>query len=347
MALMRRLEITSYGPIGESVRVAEAAQPLIAESEVLIRVEAASINPIDTKLVRGFLRRIMTLELPAAFGFDACGTVQAVGRQVADLAVGDRVFVRAPRQKMGSFADFLAVEARFVAQAPRTMSATEAASIPLVALTTVQGLVDRAHARPGQRILIHAGSGGLGSFAVQYARHVLDLQVTTTTSSRNAEWVRALGAQHVIAYDREEHRNSDERYDIVFDTLGGTTTADSFGLLKPGGTVISVAGPPDRWFARQIGAGPLKSLILWAVALPMAWRAWRSGARYFRYLTESDGSQLAEIARAIDDGKVHAVIDSVYPFDRAIEALQHLDGGHARGKVVISMAPLAPDAGAG
>jgi NADPH:quinone reductase-like Zn-dependent oxidoreductase len=340
---MRRLEITGYGPIAESVRAAEAAQPLIAESEVLIRVEAASINPIDTKLVRGFLRRIMTLELPAAFGFDACGTVEAVGRQVTDFAIGDRVFVRAPRQKMGSFADFLAVEARFVAKAPRTMSTTEAASIPLVALTTVQGLVDRAHARPGQHILIHAGSGGLGSFAVQYARHVLGLHVSTTTSSRNVEWVRALGAQHVIAYDREDYRESDERYDIVFDTLGGTTTTDSFGLLKRGGTVISVAGPPDRWFARQIGAGPIKSLILRAVALPMAWRAWRSGTHYYRYLTESDGGQLAAIAEAIDAGKVHAVIDSVFPFARAIDALQHLDAGHAKGKVVITMGAEAED----
>jgi alcohol dehydrogenase len=343
---MRRLEIIGYGPIVESVRVAEVGQPDIAESEILIKVEAASINPIDTKLVLGYLRRIMTLEFPAAFGFDACGTVESIGRQVRNFSVGDRVFVRAPRQKMGSFAEYLAVDARFVAQAPQTMSTTEAASIPLVALTTVQGLVDRARSRPGQRILIHAGSGGLGSFAVQYARHVLDLHVTTTTSSRNVEWVSALGAHHVIAYDREDYRDRDERYDIVFDTLGGATTIDSFGLLKPGGTVISVAGPPDRWFARQIGAGFVKSLILWAVAMPMAWRAWRSGTRYYRYLTESDGDQLAAIAEAIDGGKVHAVIDSVYPFERAVEALQHLDAGHARGKVVIAMGSVAQDVSA-
>jgi alcohol dehydrogenase len=338
--LMRRLEITGYGPIADSVRVAETAQPAIGESEILIRVEAASINPIDTKLVRGYLRRIMTLVLPAAFGFDACGTIESIGRQVRDFAVGDRVYVRAPRQKMGSFADFLAVEARFVAQAPRTMSATEAASIPLVALTTVQGLVDRARASAGQHILIHAGSGGLGSFAVQYARNVLDLQVTTTTSSGNVEWVRALGAHRVIAYDREDYRSSNERYDIVFDTLGGATTTQSFDLLKPGGVVISVAGPPDRWFARQIGAGLLKSLVLLAVALPITWRAWRSGTRYYRYLTESDGKQLSAIAEAIEGGKLHAVIDSVYPFENAIEALQHLDAGHAKGKVVISIEPI-------
>jgi alcohol dehydrogenase len=343
---MRRLEITGYGPIAESVRVAEAAKPVVGDSEVLIKVDAASINPIDTKLVQGYLRRIMTLELPAAFGFDACGTIDSIGRRVTAFAVGDRVFVRAPRQKMGSFAEYLAVDARFVAQVPRTMSATEAASIPLVALTTVQGLVDRAAARPGQRILIHAGSGGLGSFAVQYARHVLDLHVTTTTSSRNVDWVRALGADRVIAYDREDYRQGDERYDIVFDTLGGTTTSESFTLLKPGGAVVSVAGPPDRWFASQIDAGPIKSLILWVAAMPMIWRAWRSGTRYFRYLTESDGGQLARIAKAIDDGKVHAVIDSVYPFDRAIEALQHLNAGHAKGKVVITMGHVTEDDGA-
>lgn len=343
---MRRLEIAGYGAIADVVRIAEVAKPAVGDADVLIRVDAASINPIDTKFIHGDLRRIMAPGLPAAIGFDACGEIESVGRTVDGFAAGDRVYVRAPRQKMGSFAEYLALDARFVAIAPANLSAAEAASIPLVALTTLQGLVDRAHARAGQHVLIHAGSGGLGSFAVQYAKHVLGLRVTTTASSRNSAWVQALGADEVIAYDREDYRSRDTRYDIVFDTLGGGTTADSFGLLRRGGCVLSVAGPPDWRFARQIGAGPLKSALLWLLALPMEWRARRYEARYFRYLTESDGAQLAAIAGVIAEGKVRPVIDTIYAFEDYRAALAHMDGGHARGKLVIAMRPAdAPGPG--
>ena len=336
---MRRLEVFAYGEIGDCVRVAEVPIPIPGDEEVLIRVEAAAINPIDTKFVNGSLRRIMAPTLPAAIGFDACGRIESFGASVSGFAAGDRVYVRAPRQKMGSFAEYLAVAAQFIARAPQNLSATQAASIPLVALTTVQGLVDRARARPGQRILIHAGSGGLGSFAVQYAKHVLGLVVTTTTSSRNSAWVRELGADTVIEYDREDYRKRADRYDIVFDTLGGPTTKESFDLLRRGGSVISVAGPPDWQFARQIGAGILKSAILWGVALPMEWRARRSGTHYHRFLTESDGAQLARIAELLEAGTVRPVIDSVFPFEQSIAALEYLAKGHAKGKVVIEMTP--------
>ena len=334
---MRRLEIIAYGDIARSVHFAEVPEPTLADDEVLIRVEAASINPIDTKFINGHLRRIMAPTLPAAIGFDACGHIEKVGAAVRGLGPGERVYLRAPRQKMGSFAEYLAVAARFVAPAPRNLSAAEAASIPLVALTTVQGLVDRAQAEPGQRILIHAGSGGLGSFAVQYAKHVLGLVVTTTASSRNSDWVARLGADTVIEYDREDYRRRDARYDIVFDTLGGETTRDAFALLRRGGCVVSVAGPPDWQFARQIEAGALKSALLWAIALPMEWRARRHGARYYRFLTESDGARLTEIAEVLDAGKVKPVIDSVFGFDQSIAALEHQAGGHAKGKVIIEM----------
>lgn len=319
------------------MRIAEVPMPRVGDDEVLIRVLAASINPIDTKFIHGDLRRIMAPPLPAALGFDACGEIESVGRKVTGFAAGDRVYVRAPRQKMGSFAEYLAVDARFVAIAPSNLSAAEAASLPLVALTTLQGLVDRAHAGAGQHVLIHAGSGGLGSFAVQYAKHVLGFRVTTTTSSRNSEWVRALGADEVIEYDREDYRNRSTRYDIVFDTLGGETTADSFDVLRRGGCVLSVAGPPDWQFARQIGAGPLASALIWLIALPMEWRARRRGARYFRYLTESDGAQLAQVAQLLAAGKLRPVIDTVYPFADFLAALQHMDGGRAKGKLVIDL----------
>jgi NADPH:quinone reductase-like Zn-dependent oxidoreductase len=336
---MRRLELVDYGPLPDAVRFADAPLPAIAEHEVLIKVHAAALNPIDYKLIHGALRAAIPLQFPVALGFDCAGHIEAVGARVGDFAPGDAVYVRAPRQRTGSLAEYLAVEARFVARAPARLTLAEAASIPLVALTTVQGLVDRARARRGQRVLIHAGSGGLGTFAVQYAKHELGLHVTTTTSSRNADWVGRLGADVVIAYDRQDYRTLPARYDIVFDTLGGPTTTDSFKVIKRGGAVVSVAGPPDWSFARQVGARAPLAVAMWAKGLPMELRARLIGGRYFRYLTESDGAQLTHIAEVIDAGKVKAVVDREFPFERAIEALQYLEAGRARGKVVVRIEP--------
>lgn len=334
---MRRLEIVRYGPIRRAVRFAEARPPSVGEHDVRIKVHAASVNPIDFKIAAGQLRAVQRLELPAPLGFDCSGIVDQVGARVHSFKVGDHVFSRLPRQRMGSFAELAVVEARHVALMPAGSSFSEAASLPLVGLTTLQGLVDRARAQPGQSILIHAASGGFGSFAVQYARHVLALQVSATTSSRNAEWVRALGAERVFAYDREDYRLAGARYDIVLDTLGGRTTADSFSVLTQGGTVVSIAGPPDGQFAQQVGAGPLLSCALWAAGRRMHHLARKHRAHYFRFLTESDGAQLAQVARAVEDGKVRASIHKVFAFEQAIEALEEVERGRARGKVVIEL----------
>lgn len=334
---MRRLEFTAYGPLQSVLRFADVPLPAVGANDVLVRLRAASINPIDYKIVAGALRRFQRFDLPCALGFDGCGVIERIGASVRGFAAGDTVFLRMTRQRMGSLAEYVAVDAACIAPAPASISALEAASLPLVALTTVQGLVERAHAQAGQRILIHAGSGGLGTFAVQYAKHVLGMQVVSTTSSRNADFVRALGADHVLAHDREDYRDYAARYDIVFDTLGGAHTAQSFALLRRGGSVVSVAGPPDWRFAAQVGAATPLALAMWCLALPMELRARLKGGRYFRYLTESRGEQLRQIAALVDSGKVRAVIDRTFRFDAAIEALQYLAAGHARGKVVIEM----------
>jgi alcohol dehydrogenase len=335
---MKRLEICSYGPLPRCVRFAESDLPAVGDHDILVKVVAASVNPIDYKLVHGDLRRVLRLNFPAPFGFDCCGRVEALGSKVVGYEAGDLVYARAPRARMGTFAEFVAIESRYVAKAPTSLSAQAAASLPLVALTTVQALVDRAKARKGQSILIHAGSGGLGSFAIQYAKRELGLHVTTTTSSKNALWVRELGADVVVAYDRENYASLPARYDIVFDTLGGSTTSASFSVLKPGGTVVSVAGPPDRAFARQVGATPALSFVLWCISLPMELRARRIGGRYFRFLTESSGAQLEHVGRLVDAGKIRTVVEKIYPFDQAIEALQYAATGRAKGKLVIQVA---------
>jgi len=335
---MRRLEITGYGALDRALRFNEVPIPTPGPCDLLVRIEAAAINPIDYKIVAGALRSIQRLQFPSPIGFDGCGIVEQVGAQASGFAVGERVMLRMTRARMGSIAQYAAVDAACVARAPRTLDAMQAASLPLVALTTVQGLVDRARAVPGQRILIHAGSGGLGSFAVQYAKHVLQLRVVSTTSARNVDFVRELGADVVIAYDREDYRARDLRYDIVFDTLGGRATADAFGVLTRGGSVVSVAGPPDWQFAAQVGAALPLAAAMWCMGAPMELRARLHGGRYYRYLTESRGDQLVAIAALVDAGRLRPVIDRVFPFEQSIEALQYLAAGHARGKVVIAIA---------
>jgi alcohol dehydrogenase len=246
------------------------------------------------------------------------------------------VFVRASRETIGTFAQTTVQPARFAAHLPATLGFAGAASLPLVALTTVQGLVDRAQARPGQRILIHAGSGGLGTFAIQYAK-ALGLEVDTTTSSRNADWVAALGADRVIAYDREDYRARGPVYDLVFDTLGGEHTLRSFEVLKPGGTVVSVAGPPDRQMRAKFGGNPLVRLGMWAMARGVYAAAARKDARYFRFLTESDGAQLQAIADLVAAGRIRPVVDRAFAFADLVAAFEYLEAGRAKGKVVLQV----------
>jgi alcohol dehydrogenase len=323
-----------YGPARTRLRLDALPDALPANGEVRIRVEAASLNPIDYKLLHGDLRRVVPLRFPQAMGFDGAGTIDAVGPNAGNFQAGERVFVRASRETIGTFAQATIQPARFVARMPASVDFAGAASLPLVALTTVQGLVDRAQAQPGERILIHAGSGGLGSFAVQYAKW-LGLRVDTTTSSRNADWVAALGADDVIAYDREDYAARGPVYDLVFDTLGGPHTQRSFDVLKPGGRVVSVAGPPDADMRAKFAGSALLKLGMWAMARGVYARAAAKGAKYFRFLTESDGTQLRAIATLVDAGAIRPVIDRHFPFAQAIEAFEYLEAGRAKGKVVL------------
>ena len=329
-------QATGYGPPAEVLELRSIPCPQPGPGEVRFRVEAASLNPIDYKLIRGDLRRVMPLAFPVTPGFDACGTVDALGEGVSGFRLGERIIVRASRDTLGAFAQHSVQPAEFAARAPQWISATAAASLPLVALTTVQGLVNRAGARSGQRILIHAGAGGLGSFAIQYARH-LGLEVDATCSARNATFVRELGARDAIAYDREDYRARGPVYDIVLDSLGGEHTVDAFGVLRPGGVVVSVAGPPDDEMVAKFSRG-------WATRQAMRWMgrkvraaAARKQARYFRYLTESSGTQLAEVSALVDAGAIRPVVDSVFPFEQAPAAFAKLMQGHARGKIVLDV----------
>ena len=337
---MRAWQAFSHGAVAASLRLTSIARPTPGPGEVRLKVQAASLNPIDFKLVQGALRRFQKLHFPVTIGFDACGVIDAVGSGVQKFRTGDRVFVRASRDTLGAFAEYSVQPQQFVALAPANLDAAGAASLPLVALTTVQGLIDRARVKAGQRILIHAGSGGLGSFAVQYA-HQLGLLVDTTTSLRNAAWVKQLGAARVIAYDKEDYRGTGEIYDVVFDTLGGKHTLDAFAVLKPGGAVVSVAGPPDREMAARFGGSFLARAVMTLLARKVHRTALLKRARYFRYLTESNGSQLAQIATLVEQGAIRPVVDRVFAFEDCIAAFEYLMAGRARGKVVLDIAGVS------
>jgi len=301
---------------------------------VLIEIHAASLNPIDFKIVRGDLKRISKYKLPRPFGFDASGVVISVGAG-ARFKPGDAVYVRASRDTIGTFAEKIALPENLVALKPSTISHVEAASLPLVGLTTLQGFA-RAGARAGQRILIHAGSGGVGTFAVQYAAH-LGLHVTATTSSKNADFVKSLGANSVIAYDRENYLERGGDYDIVYDTLGGPFAVDAFKVVKRGGVVISLSGPPDRDFARREGAGLLVRVAVWLMGRKVYAASAKAGAAYCWFFTESNGDQLREIATLVDSGAIRPVIDREFAFDQLPAALTYLEAGRARGKVVLKV----------
>lgn len=335
---MRAWRLHGYGNPAQKLRLDHVDEPQPGPTDLQVRVQAVSLNPIDYKLAQGKLRVVGGLQFPQTMGFDLCGIVQAVGSAVSGFRPGQRVYARSTRQRLGAFAEIAVIDAAVAALAPTNLSAVEAASIPLVGLTTVQGLVDRAQVQAGQSLLVQAGSGGVGSFAVQYGKH-LGLEVTATCSSANAARVRALGADRVICYDQQTVKASGLHFDTVYDTLGGAATLQAFNWLKPGGAVVSIAGPPDRGFARQVGAGPLKQLLFGLAGAPVRIRARLGGYRYFRFLTESRGAQLAALADLYQRAVLRPVIDREFAFEQMQEAWAYLMTGHARGKVVLRVAP--------
>lgn len=331
---MRAWQATAYGEPTATLRLNQVPRPDPKPGELRVRVVCASLNPIDFKLLRGNLRRLQPMTFPQTLGFDAAGIVDAVGDATVGFQVGDEVFLRASRNTIGTFAEFTVQPVQFVAPKPKNVDMAGAASLPLVALTTVQGLVDRAHASAGQRILIHAGSGGLGSFAIQYAKQ-LGLLVDTTTSMKNSVWVKALGADNVICYDKEDYRKRGAIYDLVFDTLGGEHTIASLGVLKPGGVLVSVAGPPDREMVARFGRNPILRFLMWLMTRKVYSAAAKKNVSYFRFLTESNGRQLAEVAAMVDAGTIRPIIDRAFAFEQCVEAFDYLIAGRAKGKVIL------------
>ena len=329
---MKAFELHGYGG-PEVMRFGERAEPRPGPRDVVIDVRAASLNPLDYKIRQGKVRPVLRLQLPAVIGSDVAGVVRAVGAEVTRFAVGDEVYARLERSRIGGLAQWVAADQRVVAMRPQSVSFEEAAAIPLAALTALQGLREVCKLEAGQRVLIHAGAGGVGSLAIQIAK-ILGLHVTTTTSTKNVGFVRELGADAVVDYMKHEPLPSD--LDAVFDTLGGESELASLAAVKRGGVVVGVGGLPDGAFAKQ-WLPAFARPVIWLATGKRRRAAARAGARFVYLFMRPDGAQLAELASWIDTGKLRPILHRTYPFAEVREAFAELERGRARGKIVVTI----------
>ena len=330
---MRAFAFDAYkGPLRE-VTVPE---PTVGAHDVLIEVHAAGLNVLDAKIRQGDFKLVLPFELPLTLGHDLAGTVVEVGAAVSTLAPGDEVFARPRDPRIGTFAERIAVDEADVALAPTSVSTVEAASLPLVALTAWQALVERGDVRPGQKVLIHAGAGGVGTIAIQLAAH-LGAHVATTASARDADFLRELGADVVLDYRTQDFEEELSGYDLVLDSLGGENLSKSLRVLRRGGLAIGIQGPPDPAFAKAAGLNPVLRLAIAGLSRKVRAQARRLGVSYQFLFMRADGRQLAEIAALVDAGVIRPVVGKVEPFTETAAALARLGKESVRGKVVVTV----------
>jgi NADPH:quinone reductase-like Zn-dependent oxidoreductase len=329
---MRAFIVASYGTDG--LRAADVPQPTVGRRDVLVRVRAASINPLDKMVRNGEFKRLLKYRPPFILGHDVAGVVTEVGADVRAFTVGDEVYARPRDLRIGTFAEFIAIDADDVALKPRSLSFDEAGAVPLVALAAWQTLVDLAQVEPGQKVLVHAGAGGLGSTVIQVAKH-LGAYVATTARTSDLERVRALGADEVIDFTERDFAEVLSGYDVVLDSLGGTNLEKSLTVLRRGGLAISVAGPPDPSFAAQLGQ-PILAPVMALLSRRVRKRAKQLGVRYSFFFMRANGAQLEELAALYDRGTLRPVLDRTFPFEETLEAMAYVEEGRANGKIVVT-----------
>jgi NADPH:quinone reductase-like Zn-dependent oxidoreductase len=332
---MKAFVLDRYGK-QRALQLTDVPVPTVRDDEVLVEVHAAGVNLLDAKIRNGEFKLILRYGMPLILGHDVAGVVVKVGPRAQPFKVGDEVYARVDDLRIGTFAEFVPVKASSLALKPATLSMAEAASLPLVGLTAWQALVEMAPLKRGQSVFIQAGSGGVGTFAIQLAKH-RGARVATTTSTANLDLVTRLGADTVIDYKTQDFSEVLRDQDVVLNSQDGKTLNKSFGVLKPGGKLISISGPPDPAFARQIAAPLAVRGLMWLLSAGARRQARSRGVDFQFLFMRADGSQLREITRLVDAGVIRPVIDKIYPFAATNEALAHVEGGRAKGKVVVAM----------
>ncbi|AEW73994.1 NADP-dependent oxidoreductase [Enterobacter ludwigii] len=310
--------------------------PSPGDDEILVKVYAVGLNPIDNMIPTGMFKRVLHFSLPATLGSDVSGVVVATGRRVTRFKAGDEVFASIFDRGTGSLAEFVRVPENLAALKPATLDFVQAASLPMVSLTSWQALTERAKLRAGQKVFIPAGSGGIGSFAIQLAKH-LGATVGTTTSTANIDWVSRLGADEVVDYKKQEFEKVLSGYDIVLGTIRGDAIEKSTQILKPGGKIVSLIGPLDAAFARERHLNVFLRFVLGLMSRKIMRLSKKRGLTYSFLFVRPDGSQLSQIAELMDAQRIKPVIDNVFPFAETGDAFAYLARGHAKGKVVVKI----------
>lgn len=321
---------------GGALRLGESPEPALRDNDVLVEIHAAGVNLLDSKIRDGEFKLILPYRPPFVLGHDVAGTVVRTGPKASRFKAGDEVYARPRDHRVGTFAEFIAIDEADVALKPKNLSMTEAASIPLVGLTAWQALVEVGKVSPGHKVFIQAGSGGVGTFAIQLAKH-LGATVATTTSASNAELVKRLGADVVVDYKTQDFEKVLSGYDLVLNSQDPKTLAKSLGVLKPGGRLISISGPPDPAFARQLGLNLALKLVMRLLSFGIRRKSKHRGIKYSFLFMTANGGQLGQITSLIEAENIRPVMDRVFPFDKTNEALAYVETGRAKGKVVVAV----------
>jgi NADPH:quinone reductase-like Zn-dependent oxidoreductase len=332
---MKAFIVDRYGG-ADNVRFGETAEPEVGDDDVLVQVHATSVNPLDVKIRDGEFKVILPFRLPFVLGNDVAGVVVRVGSRVREFGPGDEVYARPNQNRIGTFAEFISVKEDDLALKPEKLTMAEAAAVPLAGLTAWQALVERANLRRGQKVLVQAGSGGVGTFAIQLAKH-LGATVATTTSTANIDLVTSLGADIVIDYRKDDFEEVLHDYDVVLHSLDEGTLKKSLRVLKPGGKLISISGPPDPAFAKSLGSPWMLRPITRLLSYRVRREAKRRRVSYSFLFMRADGDQLREISSLIDSGIIRPALDRVFPFESTKEAMAYVESGRARGKVVVTV----------
>ena len=332
---MKAFIVDRYKKKGE-LRFGDVPESVLGNDDVLVEIYATGLNQLDSKIRDGAFKPILPYRPPFILGHDVAGTVVRVGPNVQRFKPGDEIYARPRDGRIGTFAEFIAVNEADVALKPKNLTMEEAASMPLVGLTAWQVLVEKAGLQKGQKVLIHAGSGGVGTFAIQLAKH-LGATVATTTSTANIDLVKNLGADVIIDYKKDDFEKVLSGYDMVLNSLGSDALEKSLGVLKPGGKLISISGPPDVDFARQQGLNFILQQVLRVLSFSIRRKAKARRVSYSFFFMRANGEQLSQITPLIESGTIRPVIDRVFPFEATNEALAYVEAGRSKGKVVVKI----------